>query len=324
MLEAVKSNLKGILFSLVLGIAAITIGNFTPSAFNSILIALLLGMIFGNFINVPKSFESGISYTSSKLLELSIIFLAVGINYANFAKIGATNFVISAFTIFSILILTYFLSEKFNCPGSTGILVGFGTAICGSSAIAALSPSLKKEKEDVAIAMAVVNLFGTVGMIALPLILNKLNIVDVQKIGMLIGGTLHSVGNVAGAGFAMSKEIGDTAITVKLVRVALLTPGLIFMNFLINRKNAVSWKDHFKLPWYLVAFIAITFLTTLIQIPKSILDASEYFGKAILSIAMAAIGLKVSFVKLVQSGKKGITFGLIIFALQIIVIALFI
>lgn len=324
MLETVKSNLKGILFSLVLGLAAIFIGNFTPSAFNSILIALLLGMIFGNFINVPKSFESGISYTSSKLLELSIIFLAFGINYANFAKIGATNFLIIAFTIFSILIITYFLSKKFNCPGSTGILVGFGTAICGSSAIAALSPSLKKEKEDVAIAMAVVNLFGTIGMIALPLILNKLNIVDVQKIGMLIGGTLHSVGNVAGAGFAMGKEIGDTAITVKLVRVALLTPGLIFMNFLINRKNAVSWKDHFKLPWYLVGFIFITFIATFIPFSKTFLDTSETIGKAILTVAMAAIGLKVSFKKLLQSGKRGLSFGLIIFIIQILLMTLFI
>ncbi len=317
-------NLKGIFLSLFLGLTAIFIGNFAPSAFNSILIALLLGMIIGNLIKLPKSVEIGISYTSSKLLELSIIFLAVGINYAHFAKIGATNFLIIAFVIFSVLILTYFLSEKFNCPGSTGILVGFGTAICGSSAIAALSPSLKKEKEDVAIAMAVVNLFGTIGMIALPIILNKLHIVDIQKIGILIGGTLHSVGNVAGAGFAMGKEIGDTAITVKLVRVAMLTPGLIFMNFLINRKTAVSWKDHFKLPWYLIAFIAITFITTFLPIPESIINASEFIGKAILTIAMAAIGLKVSFLKLIQSGKKGITFGLLIFALQIILVAIII
>jgi uncharacterized membrane protein YadS len=132
------------------------------------------------------------------------------------------------------------------------------------------------------------------------------------------------VGNVAGAGFAMGKEIGDTAITVKLVRVAMLTPGLIFMNFLINRKTAVSWKDHFKLPWYLIAFIAITFITTFLPIPESIINASEFIGKAILTIAMAAIGLKVSFVKLIQSGKKGITFGLLIFALQIILVAIII
>lgn len=315
-------NLKGIGFSLIIGITSIFIGNFTPSALNSILIALILGILIGNLANIPKSLESGISYTSSKLLELSIVFLALGINYAHFAKIGPYYFLIIASMILVILTLTYFLSKRFNCPGSTGILVGFGTAICGSSAIAALSPSLKKEKEDVAIAMAVVNLFGTLGMIFLPIILQKLNIVDVQKLGMIIGGTLHSVGNVAGAGFAMGKEIGDTAITVKLVRVALLTPGLIFMNFIINRKSAVSWKDHFKLPWYLIAFIAITLIGTFIPIPKNIVDNSEYIGKAILTIAMAAIGLKVSFKKLINSGKKGLTFGLMIFIIQILFIVI--
>lgn len=315
-------NLKGIGFSLIIGITSIFIGNFTPSALNSILIALILGILIGNLANIPKSLESGISYTSSKLLELSIVFLALGINYAHFAKIGPYYFLIIASMILVILTLTYFLSKRFNCPGSTGILVGFGTAICGSSAIAALSPSLKKEKEDVAIAMAVVNLFGTLGMIFLPIILQKLNIVDVQKLGMIIGGTLHSVGNVAGAGFAMGKEIGDTAITVKLVRVALLTPGLIFMNFIINRKSAVSWKDHFKLPWYLIAFIAITLIGTFIPIPKNIVDSSEYIGKAILTIAMAAIGLKVSFKKLINSGKKGLTFGLMIFIIQILFIVI--
>ncbi len=318
-----QTNLKGIGFSFIIGLAAIFIGTFTPSAFNSILIALIIGITFGNLFTIPKSLEPGISYTSSKLLELSIVFLALGINYAHFAKIGSYYFLIIASMILVILTLTYFLSKRFNCPGSTGILVGFGTAICGSSAIAALSPSLKKEKEDVAIAMAVVNLFGTLGMIFLPIVLQKFNVLDVQKLGMIIGGTLHSVGNVAGAGFAMGKEIGDTAITVKLVRVALLTPGLIFMNFIINRKSAVSWKDHFKLPWYLIAFIAITLIGTFFQIPKNIVDGSEFIGKAILTIAMAAIGLKVSFKKLLQSGKKGLTFGLMIFIIQIIFVVIF-
>jgi uncharacterized integral membrane protein (TIGR00698 family) len=324
MLETIKSNLKGIFLSVFIGAFALVLGFYTPSSLNSILLALIFGILIGNVFKIPQNLDSGISFTSSKLLEISIVFLAFGINYSNFAKIGSTNFLIIAFTICAVLSLSYFLSKKFNCPGSTGILVGFGTAICGSSAIAALSPSLKKEKEDVAIAMAVVNLFGTIGMILFPIILAKIPMLNPQDIGALIGGTLHSVGNVAGAGFAMGKEIGDVSITIKLVRVALLTPGLIFMNFLINRKNAVSWKDHFKLPWYLLAFIVITFIATFVQFPKSLIDTSEIIGKGILTIAMAAIGLKVSFKKLIQSGKRGLTFGLVIFMIQILIITILI
>ena len=160
---------KGILFSIFVGLLSVLLEKFMPPAFNGILIALLLGMFLGNLLKLPVALESGINYTSSKMLELSILFLAVGINYTDIAALGVQPFVGVALVVFAVLFLSFFLSKRFNCPGNTGILVGFGTAICGSSAIAALAPSLQKQnKEDVAIAMAVVNLLGTLGMLFLP------------------------------------------------------------------------------------------------------------------------------------------------------------
>lgn len=321
-----KSNWKGIVFSAVLGISAIVLESYTPSYLNSIILSLILGMVVSNLIKLPTSLDSGIGYTSAKMLEFSILFLAVGINYSEIAKIGASSFIGLAIIVLIVLTATFYLSQRFNCPANTGILVGFGTAICGSSAIAALSPSLKnKEKEDVAIAMAVVNLLGTLGMLILPVILLKSDF-SATKIGLLIGGSLHSVGNVAGAGFTIGKEAGDAAITIKLARVALLTPGLIFINYLINRNTAGNWKEYFKLPWYLLGFILVTVIVSLVEIPKSTIKEVEYVGKIILTIAMAAIGLKVSFQKLLKAGKRGIGFGLIIFGLQfglLLVLSLF-
>jgi uncharacterized membrane protein YadS len=101
----------------------------------------------------------------------------------------------------------------------------------------------------------------------------------------------------------------------------LLSPGLIFFNYLVNKNEVAHWKDHFKLPWYLWSFIGITILSSFVQFPKTFLDAMETGGKIMLTIAMAAIGLKVSFQKLFQSGRKGIIFGLLLFALQIIIVA---
>lgn len=312
-----KSNWRGVVFSIALGLLSMFIEKYTPSYINGIIIALILGMIVSNTVKLPSNLDSGIGYTSAKMLEFSILFLAVGINYTEIAHLGASSFVGLAVIVLIVLSATYYLSQRFNCPANTGILVGFGTAICGSSAIAALSPSLKnKEKEDVAIAMAVVNLLGTLGMLILPVVLLKSDF-SASKIGLLIGGSLHSVGNVAGAGFTIGKEAGDAAITVKLARVALLTPGLIFMNYLVNRNSAGNWKDYFKLPWYLIGFILVTILVSVIEIPKSSIKNLEYIGKIILTIAMAAIGLKVSFTKLLKAGKRGIGFGIVIFGLQL-------
>jgi len=229
------------------------------------------------------------------------------------------SFSIIAVMIVLILLFTYYLSIKVKCPGTTGWLVGFGTAICGSSAIAALAPSVTKNKEDIGIAMAVVNLFGSIGMIVMPFILIKTGLSTTQM-GLLLGGTLHSVGNVAGSGYTISNEVGEAAITIKLARVAMLSPALIFFNYLVNKNNVKNWTEHFRLPWYLWSFIAITLLSSFVHFPDDLIKLMDTAGKVILTVAMAAIGLKVSFKKLYQSGRKGILFGLIVFAVEILIV----
>ena len=96
-LQGMKNTLlkefKGILLAIVLGLLSLLISAFTPSAINSILIALMLGISLRNLYELPEQFESGISFTSTKLLELSIVFLAFSINYSHISKIGIGSFV---------------------------------------------------------------------------------------------------------------------------------------------------------------------------------------------------------------------------------------
>jgi len=316
-----QQEYRGVILAAAIGLVAYFASAWLPFSLNSILAALLLGILIGNTISLPENFQSGISFTGGKLLELSILFLAFSINYNHIADLGAASFAIIAIMVIAMLLITYFLAIKVNCPGTTGWLVGFGTTICGSSAIAALAPGITKNKDDVGIAMAVVNLFGSLGMIVMPFVMMKLNLNETQM-GLLLGGSLHSVGNVAGSGYAISNAVGEAAITIKLARVAMLSPALIFFNFLVNRNNVKNWKEHFSLPWYLWSFIGITVISSVVQMPADFLDVMEVAGKIVLTIAMAAIGLKVSFKKLYQSGQKGLGFGLIVFAVQVAIIAL--
>lgn len=314
-----KQTLPGILFTLLIAILAWIVCLIFPFL-NSILIGLLFGIIIGNFFKLPTQFSTGISISGSKVLEFSILFLAVGINYTYMGKIGWESFMLVGIVVFLVLIFSVFLSKKMNCPSTVGWMVGFGTAICGSSAIAALAPSLKNSKEETGIALAVVNLFGTLGMLFLPLLIGLFSL-STTEISLLLGGTLHSVGNVAGAAFAVSDAVGEQAITIKLARVAMLSPGLIFFNFLTRDANSSkNWKSYFQLPWYLWGFIIITILVSIIQVPDVFLKFSSEAGKVLLTIAMTAIGLKVSFSSLIQSGKKGLFYGLIIFMVQILFI----
>ncbi len=282
----------------------------------------ILGLILGNTYKIPDNQKAGIDYTASKLLEVSIIFLAFSINYTHLAQIGWQSIATVAIVITIVLLTTIYLSNKLNCKDSTGWLVGFGTAICGSSAIAALSPTVTKDKADIGISMAIVNILGSIGMISMPFLFEFLQL-STMDAGLIIGASLHSVGNVAGAGYAMNNEVGQAAIAIKLARVALLSPALIFFNLLVSRKEVSSFKVHLKLPWYLWVFIGITILTSMVNLPDFIIDKAEWLGKITLTTAMVALGLKVNFKTVFNAGKTGLIFGVMIFAVQLVAIILF-
>jgi uncharacterized integral membrane protein (TIGR00698 family) len=313
----VTKILSGVLLTLAIATGAIFLGDWL--GFNAILLALVIGIILGNLIKLPASLNPGIKTSSGRFLEFAIILMAFSIDYGSFLKLGWETILIVVLTMAAVLLCTVWLGKKMDCPSNSGLLVGFGTAICGSTAIAALAPSVSKDKSDIGIAMAVVNLYGLIGMIFIPLLTADW-LSDVQN-GILLGASLHSVGNVAGAGFAMSESIGELAVTVKLGRVALLTPALLIFSHFTSNKTESSDQKKLRLPWYLVTFIMISIVVSILSVPTEILAYCKKGSSFLLAIAMAAIGLKVSFKTLLTSGKKGLVFGAILFMAQLAVIA---
>jgi uncharacterized integral membrane protein (TIGR00698 family) len=308
---------RGVSLSLAIAVSAILLSNVL--GFNAILLALVIGIVLGNAIKLPEYFDSGIKTASGKFLEIAIILMAFSIDYGSFLKLGWETILIVVVTMAAVLLMTIWLGKKMNCPSSAGLLVGFGTAICGSSAIAALAPGVTEDKSDIGISMAVVNLYGLIGMLLIPLITQDW-LSDIEN-SILLGASLHSVGNVAGAGFAMSESVGEMAVTVKLGRVALLTPALLIFGYFTSKKSSSQTKKKLNLPWYLVTFILISILVSIFPLPEEILTFSKKGSNFLLATAMAAIGLNVSFKTLLSSGKKGLVFGAILFAAQLAVIA---
>lgn len=298
-----------------LGLAAIFLSALTPSFLNSYLLALLVGMILAPSVNKVPQLDAGISLSSAKMLEWSVVLLAFSMDYKAIGAIGATDFAVIIIVVLVVLVATYYLSKVLSCPGKTGWLVGFGTAICGSSAIAALAPKIKANKEDVAISLASVNLLGSLAMVLLPFVFEFYPLLE-KEMAFLIGASLHSVGNVAGAGFSVSEEVGQLALVYKMARVALLSPALLFMVWLDSRKSNEQ-KFRFQLPWYLIVFIAVSIFVSFFPLPTFLLKGSETIGKIILTIAMAAIGLKVDVFRLLKVGQRGLVFALVVFAIQI-------
>lgn len=284
--------------------------------FNTVLLALILGVIVGNVFRLPSTTDVGVKFSSGFVLELSIVLMGFGINYGSFIRLGWSAILFIVITMTIVLVATKLLAKRMDCPGSTGWLIGFGTAVCGSSAIAALAPRVVKDRSDIGIAMAVVNLYGLIGMVAIPfLVSGYLN--DVQN-SLLLGGSLHSVGNVAGAGMAISNEVGELAVTIKLGRVALLTPALLLFGSQLPNHNQTA--KNAKLPWYLIGFLLLSITFSIIHLPEEVLSTIKHISSFLLAVAMAAIGLKVGLKSLLNAGKRGLIFGGLIFAIQLLVI----
>ena len=306
-----KDRLPGLAFVAVLTAVA-WIAASCIDLVGAVLTGLVLGLVVGNVVRLPVEMRSGISYGGKQMLELAIIFLGFGISFTTLSGLGWQTGLLLAVVVFGMVPLSIVLSRAMGCKGATGYLVGFGTAICGASAIAALAPDISDDEEDAGVAIAVVNLLGLVGMLVLPALLPHLNLSDVQA-GTLQGGSLQAVGNVAGAGYALGDEVGEIAVATKLGRVALLTPGLLLARTLLQRGDGGL---SFKLPPYLWAFIAVTVLVSVVDLPPVLLGALKTTGKVLLTAAMTAIGLRMSLRDLVDKGGTALVFGALLFVLQ--------
>lgn len=312
--------MPGLVISALVAVVGIVSAPYIPG-FNAVLIALLLGMILGNLTDWSKRFKKGIDFSGSKVLELSIVLLAFGMSVDEIGELGWETIIIILVMVVLMLFATVALSKRMNCPRSGGLLTGFGTTICGSSAIAAVAPSVAKDKHDIGISLAVVSLIGAIFMFVWPLV-NSLFIIDPQHMALLTGGTLHSVGNVAGAGYSISEDVGNMAVTIKMLRVAMLAPSVLLFNVLTRETKPKSIKEFLKLPIYLWAFILVTIVVISIDIPEVITENVSHGAKWLLAVAMAAIGFKTSFKTLYRSGKKVLMFGFIIYFIQVAIVVL--
>lgn len=313
-----KNILPGVVVTLSAAILSWFVGPMIPGL-NAVIFGLLIGVILGNTVKFPAQFADGIKFSSSKILEFAIVMMAFEINLRELSKVGFPILLTVIIAITFLLFMTLFLSKRMSCPGANGWLIGFGTAICGSAAISAIGPLITKDKAQIGISLAVINILGGLGIFLVPLLIPIFDLNSVES-GVLVGGSLHSMGHVAGASALFEDDIRNVAVSVKLVRIALLTPALIVFSNVINKKQDVQSKYSLKLPVYLVLFIAISLLVTFISLPKTWLAFPKELSTMGLTVAMVAIGMGISFKNLVQSGGKALLFGTILFVLFLAVL----
>jgi uncharacterized integral membrane protein (TIGR00698 family) len=184
-------------------------------------------------------------------------------------------------------------------------VTGGAVAICGASAalaIAAVLPRHANSDRDTSFAVIGVTALSTIAMIAYPIVVTALGL-DSRDSGVFLGGTIHDVAQVVGAGYGMSKETGDTATIVKLLRVAMLLPVVLLVSF-ASRRAAVGPRTAPLLPLFGVVFFVLVIVNSLGWVPRVAAELAGELSRWCLVAAIAAIGMKTSLKDLSVVGMR--------------------
>lgn len=328
----IKTNYKGILLCLCIAIPSWFLGKLFPIIGGAV-ISILAGMIVTLFVKDEvrkKHFESGIKFTSKKILQWAVILLGFGLNLTVILQTGKQSLPIIVSTIATSLILAFLLHKAMHIPSKISTLVGVGSSICGGSAIAATAPVIDADDEEVAQAISVIFFFNVIAALIFPTMgkLLAFTTTDGTAFGIFAGTAVNDTSSVTAAAstwdsmWNLGSATLDTAVTVKLTRTLAIIPITLALAFMRTKKekqkntgnNQVSLKNIF--PMFILYFILASVLTTIftyfhIDIIASISFTSimKEVSKFFIVLAMAAIGLNTNIVKLVKTGGKPIFLG---------------
>lgn len=271
-----------------------------------LLYALLFGLAF-HFLHQDARCRPGIEFCARTLLRIGVALLGARITLAQIGQLGIGPMATAVLGIVSTIALGAWLARRFGLKTDFGLLCGAAVSICGASAalaVAAVMPKTQDSERHTLLTVVGVTGLSTLAMIAYPLLARVLRLDDTGA-GIFLGGTIHDVAQVVGAGLMMSHETGDVAVIVKLFRVTLLVPVVAVLAWYWRRRSSSpggAGRQAPLLPFFLIGFMALVLLNSLGGLTPRFTEALSQVSRVCLVIAISALGIKTSFEELVKLG----------------------
>jgi uncharacterized integral membrane protein (TIGR00698 family) len=264
-------------------------------------IGLLMALILSNLTNLPTRLDLGAQFASKTLMRIGIVLLGLRISFEQISKIGLPGLVL----VLIIVVTTFFgaiaLGKVLNVSKNTSILIGAGFAICGNSAIAAVSPAINAKREETAYAVGLVTAFGTISIAVLPILAQLLGLTNEQA-GAWSGAAVHDVGQVIAAAEVIGGSALTVAIIIKLTRMLMLVPMLIGLSLRFPSTDKPGVRT--AVPGFIVFFTIVVSLNSFLTIPVGIQDAGKTISTLLLTAGIAGMGLGVKWRDLKNIGGK--------------------
>jgi uncharacterized integral membrane protein (TIGR00698 family) len=311
------SLIPGILLATVVSLVSLAIANVEERVFGhaiieGLVVAILVGMIVRTLWTPPASMSAGVSFTAKQVLEVAIFLLGASVDLPLLLRAGPPLAIGIVLLVILGICGSYSIGRMMGLPHKLAVLVACGNSICGNSAIAAIAPVIGAKKEHVVSSIAFTAILGVVVVLGLPLLIHPLGLNNYQY-GVLAGLTVYAVPQVLAAAFPVSVLSGQVGTLVKLVRVLMLGPVVIFfaLTHPDEKHGSSATATRFQLtrfvPWFIIGFLLLAILRSTNAIPASWVAPTRAVSTWFTVGAMAALGLGVDLKAITKVGPRVIT-----------------
>ena len=282
------------------------------SMISPLMLAVLLGIVIGNWVRLDPRLLAGIAFANRRLLRIAIVLLGLQLSVVQIVGVGPGALLIVVSVVAASFLAIVWIGSLFGVDPRLAELFAAGTSICGASAVAAMSTVNEANEEDVAYAMAAVTLLGTLLMFILPLTASMLGL-NTWEFAIWAGSSIYEVAQVTGSAFQWNDLAGEISVVVKLTRVLMLAPVILVCGvWLRNRKQAMNvGKSAPVVPLFVVGFAAAVVINSLIPIPVDARMAFAILTMFLMSMALAALGLQTDVRKLMGKGLRPLTLSVV-------------
>ena len=264
-------------------------------------IALLMGLIIAQFIGHPYLHLN--HKATHVLLQVSVVGLGFGMNIHSAMKAGKEGLLFTVVSIIGTLVIGYFMGKFLKIEKKTSYLISAGTAICGGSAIAAISPVIKAEEKQISVALGTIFILNSIALVLFPIIGHQLGLSQ-NQFGLWCAIAIHDTSSVVGAASKYGTEALEIATTVKLARALWIIPIAFLSTFLFKNKNT-----KLKIPYFIGLFVLAMMANTYFPLVQNYSSYLVTIAKAGLTVTLFLIGCGLSKQVLLSVGVKPLLQG---------------
>ncbi|NKS32633.1 putative sulfate exporter family transporter [Rhodococcus hoagii] len=280
------------------------VGRLLPTV-SPLLIAIVLGAVAANTVQLPATIRPGLTFSSKKLLRVGIALLGLQLMLSDIVGLGWGMIAVVVAIVTLGITGTMVMGSVLGLSWTQRLLIACGFSICGAAATAAVDGVVDAKEEEVLTAVALVVLFGTLMIPTIPLLSRALGM-DETTAGMWAGGSIHEVAQVIAAGGAIGGGALAVAAVVKLARVVMLAPVMAVIGLQQRRRSdgTTAGTRPPLVPLFVVAFLACAALRSTGVLPDGVLSVAKVVQTALLTAAMFALGTGVHIATIRKVGPR--------------------